>query len=220
MKKFFLLFSLLAAVLLFYPYLDDSDKSVALTGLPWQIEVLPGASIKVFGLHIGHSQLSDAVLVLGEDMDVAIVAANHEVGNLEMYYGHYRAGLLSGKLLLQTTSSEPKIKDWRERAAKAEHMASGQAKKFRLSADDLKLALDEVITGITFIPAVNLDEETIVARFGQPVERIELDGAVHFLYPEKGLDIAMFAKAKEVIQYVSPQQWSNYFKSIEETGEQ
>ena len=219
MKKFFLAFILLAAVLLFYPYLNDSDKPVTLTGLPWQIEVLPDASTQVFGLHIGVSHLSDAVAVLGEDMDVAIVAANEEVGNLEMYYGHYRAGLLSGKLLLQITTSEQNIKDWRERAVKSEHMASGQAKKYRLSAEDLKLALDEVITGITFIPAVNLDEDIIVARFGEPDERVELDGALHFLYPEKGLDIAMFVEAKEVIQYVSPKQWPNYFKSVKETGE-
>lgn len=210
-KIIFILALLTAVVLLFYPYLDDSDKSVPLTGLPWQIEVLPDGTTQVFGLQIGKSRLLDAMGILGEDMDVAIVAANEEVGNLEMYYGHYRAGLLSGKLLLQTSSDEENIKNWREHAKKAEHMASGQAKKYKLSADDLTLALKEVITGVTFIPAVNLDDEIIRARFGEPEMRVEIDGAIHYQYPAKGLDIAVFEKAKEVIQYVAPRD----FKSIE-----
>ena len=205
MKKIIFILALLTAVvLLFYPYLDDSDKSVPLTGLPWQIEVLPDGTTQVFGLQIGKSRLLDAMGILGEDMDVAIVAANEEVGNLEMYYGHYRAGLLSGKLLLQTSSDEENIKNWREHAKKAEHMASGQAKKYKLSADDLTLALKEVITGVTFIPAINLDHEIIVARFGEPFLRIDMDDAVHYQYPEKGLDIAVFEESKEIIQYVSP----------------
>lgn len=205
MKKIIVVLAILVAlVLLFYPYLEDSDKSVPLTGLPWQIEILPDGSTQVFGLHLGKSSLLDALGILGEDMDIAIVAANDEAGNLEMYYGHYRAGLLSGKLLLQTSSSEQNIKNWREQAEKAEHMASGQAKKYRLSADDLTLALKEVITGVTFIPAVNLDDEIIVARFGEPFLRIDMGDAVHYQYPEKGLDIAVFEKAKEIIQYVPP----------------
>ena len=88
-------------------------------------------------------------------------------------------------------------------------MASGQVKKYKLSAGDLTLALQEVITGITFIPAVNLDDEIIVARFGEPVSRINMDDAVHYQYPEKGLDIAVFEKAKEIIQYVSPRDFIN-----------
>ncbi len=204
MKTFFAIFALLAVVLAVYPFLDQSEKTETLTGLPWQIEILPGGSTQVFGLKIGASRLSDAFEILGSDMELAIIASKEEVGKLEMYYGHYQAGLLSGKLVLQTNASEQNIKDWRENAVKSEYMATGLAKKYLLSEKDLKRALDEVVTGLTFIPAVNLDEDVIKARFGEPDKRIQLAEAVHFLYPAKGLDIALHEDSKEVLQYVSP----------------
>ncbi|MFC1589564.1 hypothetical protein ACFL3P_04755 [Pseudomonadota bacterium] len=205
MKRFLILFAVLAVVLLVSPFLNKSENMEPVTGLPWQIDILPDGSTQVFGLTLGVSRLSDVLGLLGDDdVDLAIIAAGDEVGSLEMYYGHYQAGVIAGKLVVQANSSEENIKSWREHAIKSDYMASGKAKKYRLSADDLKQALNEVVTGITFIPSANLDEEIILARFGQPDERVQLEGVTHFLYPAKGLDIAMFAEAKEIIQYVSP----------------
>ena len=83
-------------------------------------------------------------------------------------------------------------------------MASGKARKYSLSRQALDQAFNEVITGITFIPAVDLDEEVVLSRFGEPEKQVESDGAVHYLYPEKGLDIALHKDLKDVLQYVSP----------------
>ncbi len=187
-----------------YPFFDQSENPETLSGLPWQIEILPDGSTAVFGLHVGSSRLSDAIEILGSDMDLAIIAAADEPGNLEMYYGHYKAGLLSGKLILQTHASEQDIKRWSGNSPKFDYMASGLAKKHILLDDDLPQALDQVIISLTFIPAVNLDEEVILARFGEPETRIRLSGVTHYLYPEKGLDIALHENSNEVLQYVSP----------------
>jgi hypothetical protein len=203
-KIFFTLFALLAVVLAVYPFFDQSESPETLSGLPWQIETLPDGSTEVFGLHVGSSRLSDALEILGGDMDLAIIAAADEPGNLEMYYGHYKAGLLSGKLILQTHASEQDIKRWSDNSPKFDYMASGLAKKHILLDDDLPQVLDQVIISLTFIPAVNLDEEVLLARFGEPETRIQLSGVTHYLYPEKGLDIALHENSKEVLQYVSP----------------
>jgi len=215
MKAFFLGFALLAVLLAAYPFLKSSDEIASLEGLPWQIKQLSDGSTQVFGLHIGVSRLSDALEILGTDMDMAIIAATDEVGNLEMYYGHYRAGLLSGKLLLQTDINQQEIKRLKARAAKFEYMASGLAKKYILSTDDLPLVLDQTIIGVTFIPAVNLDEEVIQARFGIPQNLIESDQVVHYLYPEKGLHIALHVKSKEVLQYVSPEKFHQLVEPLQ-----
>lgn len=215
MKIFFVSFALLAVLLAVYPFFDESENPVTVTGLPWQIEIMPDGSTQVFGLHIGVSRLSDAYAMLGSDMELAIVAASDELGNLEMYYGHYQAGLLSGKLVLQTSASAQKLETWRENAAKFEYMASGLAKKYTLSDDDVSQVLDEVITGLTFIPAVNLDEKVILARFGEPDNRIQLDGVTHFLYSAKGLDVALHDASKEVIQYVSPADFAQLLQPLQ-----
>lgn len=204
MKIFFTLFLLLAVALAIYPFLNPPENGEVVAGLPWQIDIQSDGSTQVFGLHIGKSRLSDAYEILGNDMELAIIAASDEAGTLEMYYGHYQAGLLSGKLVLQTSAREQDIELWRENAAKSEYMASGRAKKYTLSDADSAQVLQEKITGITFIPAVNLDEEVILARFGSPEKKIVMSDATHYLYPAKGLDIALYKEAKEVLQYVSP----------------
>ena len=215
MKVFFAFFIFLAVVLAIYPFVDQSEDADTLTGLPWQIEILPDGTTQVFGLQIGVSRLAEAYKMLGSDMELAIIAASDELGNLEMYYGHYQAGLLSGKLVLQTSASEHDLKVWRDNAAKSEYMASGLAKKYTLSENYLSQVLDEVITAITFIPAVNLDEEVILARFGVPDNRIELDGVTHFLYAAKGLDVALHDSSKEVIQYVSPASFQQLLQPLQ-----
>ena len=203
--------------MLLYPFFNESKNTEVVMGLPWQLDVLPDGSTRVFGLHLGASRLSDVLRILGEDdMELAIIAATDEVGSLEMYYGHYRAGVITGKLVVRASASEKNIKAWRKNAPKFDYTANGQAKKYRLSADDLNRALDEVVTGLTFIPSINLDEEVIRTRFGEPDQRTELEGVVHFLYPEKGLDIVIIEKGKEIIQYVIPSD----FGSIVEAKEQ
>lgn len=216
MKIFFAIFALLAIMLAVYPFLGDEQQGGSVTGLPWQIDILDDGSTQVFGLNIGVSRLADASAVLGDDMELAIIASTdvEEVGSLEMYYGHYRAGLLSGKLILRTSTTEDRLMQWRDNAEKSDYMSSGYAKKYTLSARDKPQVLQETISGITFIPAVNLDEETVLARFGEPAERIELPGTTHYLYPQKGLDIAVHESSKEVMQYVSPKRFESLVQPL------
>jgi len=211
MKSLLFALALLVAVLAIYPFLERSGDPEALTGLPWQIEILTDGSTKVFALHLGNSKLSDATKLLGDDMEVAIIAASNAPGRLEMYFRSYRAGLLSGKIILNTNASDQAIKDWRRNAIKSDYVATGRAKKYFLSEHDLVTALDEVITGITFIPSVNLDEEIIHARFGKPDKREFKGGAEHFIYLRQGLDIALFKDEKEVLQYVVPEKMRETF---------
>lgn len=214
MKKL-ILFFILMALLAGYPFFMQTEDAEVLTGLPWQIETGADGSTQVFGIHIGRSSLADAMNILGDDMELAIIAGSDETGSLEMYYGHYKAGLLSGKLVLQTGIDEQDLKRWRDNAVKSEYMATGKAKKYTLSADDLPQVLDEVIVGLTFVPAVNLDEEVILARFGIPQNRILSAGVEHFLYPDKGLDIALHEHSKEVLQYVEPRAFDRLLKPFQ-----
>ncbi len=216
MKIFFAIFALLAIMLAVYPFLGDEQQGGSVTGLPWQIDILDDGSTQVFGLNIGVSRLADASAVLGDDMELAIIASTdiEEVGSLEMYYGHYRAGLLSGKLILRTSTTEDRLMQWRDNAEKSDYMSSGYAKKYTLSVSDKPQVLQETVSGITFIPAVNLDEETVLARFGEPAERIELPGTTHYLYPQKGLDIAVHENSKEVMQYVSPKRFESLVQPL------
>ena len=201
---------LIAAVIAVSTLLRVGEKPAVqpLTGLPWQIDILTGGEARVFGLVPGHSTLDEARARFGADMEIAVIAAPNEPGSLEAYSGNVTAGMVTGKIILLADADRETVARLRQRAVKTEHMDS-TTKKFILHRDDLALAWRAPIAGITFIPSVNLDEQTALARFGVPNERIRISDRVeHFLYPQMGLDLALDSKGKEVLQYVAPRQFA------------
>jgi hypothetical protein len=205
MKRFLPTFFLIMIVLAIYPFVgNDNAPKKPITGLPWQIEKLPDGSTRVFDLELGKSTLADAVNALGEDAEIAIMQDKNGNNSLEMYFGSYRAGLLSGKLVLLGDIDRDTLIAIRDRAASREVMES-TARKYVVNNSDRPLAYQARVKHIAFIPTVNLDEDIITKRFGEAAETVQTDADVrHFLYPQLGLDIALSEKGKEVLQYVAP----------------
>jgi hypothetical protein len=206
MKRFLPTFLLITLVLAIYPFIGmDESKHGGVTGLPWQIEILPDGSSKVFGLIPGRSTLGEAIAQLGDDMELAVMVARGEAtGSLEMYYGQYRAGLLSAKLVLAAELDANIIQSMMENAADREVLETG-ARKYVVDEEDHALAFNAVIENIACVPAVNLDHDIIIKRFGEPAEVISGQNQVtHYLYPDKGLDVMLSEEGKEVLQYVAP----------------
>jgi hypothetical protein len=142
------------------------------------------------------------------DMQIAVIAAPGETGSLETYSSSVTTGAIMGKMILVAAMDNQAVAKLRQRAIKSEYMDSS-TRKYILHHDDLAHAWHAPIASITFIPAANLDEHAVLERFGTPAERIRVDTRVeHFLYPQKGLDLALDSKGKEVLQYVSPQQFA------------
>ena len=52
------------------------------TGLPWQVDILPDGTSRVFGITLGRSTLDEAIQALGNDMQLAIIAAPEGVERL------------------------------------------------------------------------------------------------------------------------------------------
>jgi hypothetical protein len=205
MKRFLPTFFLIMIVLAIYPFVsNDNAPKKPITGLPWQIEKLADGSTRVFGIELGKSTLADAVSSLGDDAEIAIMQDKDGNDSLEMYFGSYRAGLLSGKLVLLGDIDSDTLVAMRERAASREIMES-TARKFVVNDSDRPLAYRARVKHIAFIPTVNLDEDIIQKRFGEAAETVQSSADVrHYLYPELGLDIALSEKGKEVLQYVAP----------------
>jgi len=203
------LFLIIAVIALSALFRSGEKPAVqAVGGLPWQIEVLADGGSRVFGLTLAHSTLGDARGRFGMDMEIAVIAAPGEPGSLEAYYNNVTVGVFMGKMILVAGVDKETVARLRQRAIKSVHMDSS-TRKYILHHDDLALAWRAPIASITFIPAASLDEQTVLRRFGAPAERIRVDERVeHFLYPDKGLDLALDSKGKEVLQYVAPHQFA------------
>jgi hypothetical protein len=189
---------------------SQARQADAQAALPWQIELLPDGRSRVLGLTLaplgqaGAGTLADARAQWGPDTEIAVIAAPNEDGTLEAFVDPANAGFVTGKLVITAQLTPQAIRGLKERATKGEFMG-GTTRKFRLSRDDQPQALAAPITALGFIPQAHLDEAAIVARFGEPAERVHSNAHLtHLLYPAKGLAVAIDTGGKELLQYVAP----------------
>ncbi len=199
--------ALLAAPLLF---IADDGKPVeqAAEGMPWQIEVLSAGYSRVFGITPGLSTLDEADVRIGSDAQVAMIVAQGESGSVEAFYERVTAGFVTGKMILTLETTLAEREQMLKRAVKAEYMESA-TRRITLADGDLQALKQARIAAIAFIPAAQLDEAVVLQRFGAPAERIRSsEHTEHFLYPDKGLDLRLDAKGKELLQYVAPRDFA------------
>jgi len=201
MKYFLaLLIVILVSASLVFLKSEEHASDEPITGLPWQIDNLPNGNTRVFGITLEQTTLGEAIELLGDDMDLAIIAAPGEAGSLEAYYSHYSAGPITGKLILVVDIAPDVLLTLRERA-----FHDGGTRRYHLHPDDLPVAYRAPVSIITFLPSFNLDEDIVQDRFGTPAEVIQAnEQQKHLLYPDKGLDLILNADSKELLQYLHP----------------
>lgn len=176
--------------------------------LPWQIQVDAQGGSQVFGLTLGESTLAEVGTRFGAERELAIIATPQEAGGLEVFFNQAALGFVTARVILVLETTPEQIVAMRERALKAEYMES-TTRKITLHPSDIQQAEALPIRSISVIPTVNLDEATVVQRFGTPAERIAVsEKRVHLLYPERGLDVIVDAEGKELLQYVAPRQFA------------
>jgi hypothetical protein len=207
-----LAFLAIIAVLLILPFfLPVPESEQNSLGLPWQIERDEAGQTRVFGLSPGVSTLNDAIAHFGEDMELAImVSANIPTGEeakdaaLEGYYSQITLDFVQAKLVLTLDAPPPMITAMLSRSFKKETMGNG-SRKYSLHPNDAALARTLPLTALILIPSARLNAETITLRFGAPAAIVPVGETLqHYLYPNKGLDIALDSKGKSVLQYVAP----------------
>jgi hypothetical protein len=202
---------LLAAGLLFFKS-DEQASDEPVTGLPWQIDRLPDGATRVFGVTLGQTTFGEVIETLGQDMDLAIIAAPGETGSLEAYYSHYSAGPITGKLILVLDIAPDVLSSLRERS-----FHDGGTRRYHLHPDDLPAAYRAPIRIITFLPSYDLDEDIVQHRFGMPAEVIQTNAQQkHLLYPDKGLDLILNSDSRELLQYLNPLAFSAHRAQLQQ----
>lgn len=186
---------------------SDPNTIPTIQESPWQIEPLNDGRSRVFGLILGNSKIQEALNRFGAHEQPFIIASPGETGNLEIYFSSITAGTITGKLIVTGEVATADLAAMRSRSPKTEYMQSS-TKKSSLTEPDRIQALTMPIRSIAFIPSANLEEATVIERFGQPTQRIRTSpDTEHFLYPERGLDLVLDTKGKELLQYVPPAQF-------------
>lgn len=171
---------------------------------PWQITVLADGKSRVFGITLNQSRLVDATDVLGSNYELGLFETNNQPLSLEAYFSEVTLGGISGKFILTLQATQAELVAMRNQAVKRKVLESGARRYTVTYTDKIRLA-EKTITSLAYIPYINLDEDIIKHRFGEPAERVVVDQKrQHLLYPEKGLDLLLDQEGKELLQYVVP----------------
>ena len=204
------------AVAMFIPG-QQLDKPV---NLPWQIEQTESGSTRVFGIELGKTTLGEVETIIGEPAEVTLFARDEGERVVEAYFNSVDFSGLRARLVLVMALRESEIDAMFERGERIATMGSG-TRKVTLSDEDMSRIRSTSVGVITYIPRINLDAGIVEKRFGIPAQRIaEQDSAIeHWLYPDKGLDIAMDPEGKEVLQYVRPDRFETLLRPLEQKGD-
>jgi len=182
--------------------------------LPWDITIDSDGNTKVFNLTLSQSTLSDAQKEFSKAAEISMFASPQGDYTVEAYFERLYISGIRADLILTLNIDQQTTAQMFERGLRLSQLGSGE-KKITLDRADHSSVVEATISHITYLPAANLDAELIQSRFGSPAKRhTEPSGIVHWLYPDKGLDVALNPEGKEVLQYTSPIHFNRILKPL------
>lgn len=172
--------------------------------LPWRIGHPTPETSRVFGITLGQTSLGDAEKFFKEQTEVSLFKTTDGKMLMEAFFDELNFNGLKAKFAFTMAVPPEELDGMFQRGLRMNSTASG--KRITLAPDDLARVRQTPVSSVTYLPSVKLEEDIISKRFGAPVERIRetKSGAVHWLYPQHGLDVTLGGSEKPLLQYVSP----------------
>lgn len=183
--------------------------------LPWDIKVFPDGTSAVFGVHLGKDSLLTFKRVYNQKAELAIFVDPDKKATLEAYFGSMNVGALKAKVAIVAKTDPKELYQWiANNHARPDPTPSG-AWKYPMSDEQIRKAQYFPIESITYRPAATYTTKLIDRHFGKPEEiRQTKDKTQYWLYPKKGLLIAVSSDGKDLFQYISPKDFSKLVSTI------
>ena len=207
------------SVLIFAGSFFTPGKSSQKNDLPWHIEHPTPDTIRIFGLTLGSSTASEAEQRFHEEAQPSLFRSPDGQLVAEMFFEQVTLAELKSRIVISIAVPAAELQAMYERGLRVS--ATGGGKKITPAPDDAARLRGLPISSLTYMPSIRLDEEIFLKRFGQPGQRIRerKNGAVHWLYPQNGLDIASGGEEKPVLQYVPPKDFDKLLQPLLLNGE-
>ena len=217
MKKWMFFLVLVVLFLFFTLKQTPKDNKPIVDVYPWQIDVLKDGRSRVFGIVLNETTLMEVDAKLNILPEMALYESKKSLA-LEAYYKNVSLGGLIGSFIFTIDMPVKLLKEIKKESYKQERTENNEA-KYKLDKLASQKAKAYQVKNLIYIPRVQLDEETIVKRFGKPTYKIKLktkEMGWHYLYPEKGLDLIYKKEGKEVLQYIEPKKFNLLLKPLQQ----
>ena len=217
-RKIYLGIALIAVLILGVAFFTG-DKPAETSDLPWHIEHPTAETIRIFGITLGQSNTNEAEQHFKE---VAVPILFKSPGGqlvVEVFFEEVNLAGLKARVVLSIAVPDSKLPGMLERGLRMN--ATGSGKEITMIPDDIASVFTMPIKSLTYMPATRLDNDIFAKRFGQPELRVKekKSGAVHWLYPQNGLDITLGGSEKPLLQYVAPKDFDKLSQPLLANGE-
>lgn len=172
--------------------------------LPWNIShPAPGMS-RVFGITLAESSLNDLEKKFKEQTEISLFKTGDGKMLVEAFFDELNLNGLKAKFVMTIAVPQGELEGMYNRGLRMNSTTSG--KRITLSTEDAAKVRNSPVSSLTYLPSLRIEEAIIAKRFGVPAQRVreKNSGAVHWLYPEHGLDVTLGENEKPTLQYVSP----------------
>lgn len=187
--------------------------------LPWHIEHPAPDTTRIFGLTLESSTASEAEQRFHEEAKPSLFKSPDGQLVAEMFFEQVTLAGLKSRIVINIAVPAAELQAMYERGLRIS--GTGSSKKITPAPGDVVRLRALPIGSLTYMPSIRLEEEIFLKRFGQPNQRIreKESGAVHWLYPQDGLDITLGGNEKPVLQYVPPKDFSKLLQPLLNKGE-
>ena len=187
--------------------------------VPWHIEHPTPTSVRIFGLTLGEASTSEAEERFREEGKPSLFKSSNGQLVAEVFFEQVDLAGMRSKVVVTIAVPEAELKEMYERGLRMAAIGSG--KKITMTPDDIARLRTLPISSLTYMPGVRVEEAMLLKRFGQPAMRIKekKSGAIHWLYPQNGLDITLGEGEKPLLQYVPPKDFDKLLTPLKESGE-
>jgi hypothetical protein len=176
--------------------------------LPWSVTVNPDGSTTAFGFTLGRTTLAEVRARLQDQGKLSLFSTDAGRLDLEAFFQEVSLHGLKAKMVVVLTAPREQLEGMYGRGTRISTLAEGQ-RRVTLHPDDIAAAAALPVSHITYLPSARLDEEIIDKRFGAAAEkRLDSSGVTHWLYPSRGIDVAVAGDGKTVIQYTLPEDFT------------
>ncbi|MBK1644758.1 hypothetical protein CKO25_08870 [Thiocapsa imhoffii] len=204
----------LGVLLLMPPMIEDETPR-----LPWLITLDEAGRTQVFGFTIGESTLAEVRALFGEEGKINLFQdpTRDEPYVVESYFDQIHLQRLRADFVVTLDVDQAELDGMYERGLRISQVGSG-SRKVRLDQDDIDALASRPIRSISYLPKARLDEELIEQRFGVPALLLTepTTGIIHWLYPERGLDIGRDPNGNVIIQYVNPDDFNRLLAPLQD----
>jgi hypothetical protein len=181
------------------------DQRAGVRLYPWDVSRDAAGQTRVLDLTLGQSTLADARALAGEEGKINLFDNPDGSRTVEVFFDDVILSNIRADWIITLDLDQDRLGAMYDRGLRVSKMSSG-SHKVKMTPEDVEALATVPVRSLTYLPWKSLEARDIAGNFGPPAEQRteQKSGVVHWLYPDKGMDIARDPDGGVVIQYLNP----------------